>query len=476
MSVVRGARSPGVLALLGMLVGCAVGPDYRRPAVPVPARYKELPGPPAGWKAAAPADMIDRGSWWKIYHDPLLDELERKIDVGNQNLKAFEAAYRQAQAVVNEARSGLFPTLSASSGVNRSRSNGFTGTTHSIEASAGWDLDLWGTTRRRIESDRAAARASEAELASVRLTAQADLATVYFQLRYEDSLQSLLSNTVVDYQRSLEIARNQYDAGTVSQSDVITALTQLQTTQAQLVAVGISRAQFEHAIALLIGQPPSELTIPVAELTTSVPPVPTTLPSALLERRPDIAQAERNMERENALIGVAIAAYYPDISLSAAFGYAQAPLRGLISTSNEIWSIAASGNQLIVDGGGRSAAIAGARASYDQSVANYRQSVLSAFKDVEDALASLRILEQQADAQDTAVALARRAVEIALNEYRAGTQSYTAVVTAEITALTNEETLLQIEEARLSQSVALVKALGGGWNEAALSSDSQSFP
>jgi NodT family efflux transporter outer membrane factor (OMF) lipoprotein len=257
---------------------------------------------------------------------------------------------------------------------------------------------------------------------------------------------------------------------------VITALTQLQTTQAQLVAVGISRAQFEHAIALLIGQPPSELTIAVAELTTSVPPVPTTLPSALLERRPDIAQAERNMERENALIGVAIAAYYPDISLSAAFGYAQAPLRGLISTSNEIWSLAASGNQLIVDGGGRSAAIAGARASYDQSVANYRQSVLSAFKDVEDALASLRILEQQADAQDTAVALARRAVEIALNEYRAGTQSYTAVVTAEITALTNEETLLQIEEARLSQSVALVKALGGGWNEAALSSDNQSLP
>jgi multidrug efflux pump len=462
-----------VLAGSAMLVGCAVGPDYQRPAALVPARYKELPSAPAGWKVAAPADMADRGRWWDIYDDPLLDELETKIDVGNQNLKAFEAAYRQARAVVNEARSTLFPTLSVTSAVNRSRSNGVTGTTHLLETSASWDADIWGKVRRQVESDRAAAQASAAELASVRLSAQADLATFYFQLRFQDSLQRLLSDTAAAYQRSLTIARNQYEAGIVSQSDVITAETQLQTTQAQLLAVGISRAQFEHAIALLTGQPPSELTIPVAELPASVPTIPVAVPSTLLERRPDIAQAERSMERENALIGVAVAAYYPDIGLSAAFGYAQAPLHGLISASNEIWSLATSASQLVADGGGRSAAIAAARANYDQSVANYRQSVLSAFRDVEDALSSLRILAQQADAQATAVTLARRAVRIALNEYQAGTQSYTAVVTAETTALSNEETALQVEAARLTQSVALTKALGGGWSETALSSAAQ---
>jgi NodT family efflux transporter outer membrane factor (OMF) lipoprotein len=476
MSLTLRIRAPAVLAVVAMLVGCAVGPDYRRPAAPVPARYKELQNAPAGWKVAAPADLVDRGSWWDIYHDRLLDELETKIDVGNQNLKAFEAAYRQARAVVNEARSNLFPTLSVTSAANRSRTDGVTGTTHLLEASAGWDLDIWGKARRQVESARAAAQASAAELAAVRLSAQADLATFYFQLRYEDSLQRLLSDTAVADRRSLTIARNQYEAGIVSQSDVITAETQLQTTEAQLLAVGVSRAQFEHAIALLTGQPPSELTIAVAEMTASVPTIPATLPSSLLERRPDIAQAERSMERENALIGVAVAAYYPDISLSAAFGYVQAPLHSLISASSQVWSVAASGTQLVGDGGGRSAAIAAARATYDQSVANYRQSVLSAFKDVEDALSSLRILAQQAEAQAAAVTLARRAVEIALNEYQAGTQSYTAVVTAETTALSNEETALQVEEARLAQSVALMKALGGGWNETALASDARFVP
>jgi NodT family efflux transporter outer membrane factor (OMF) lipoprotein len=468
MSPTPRVGTPAVLAAFAMLVGCAVGPDYRRPAAPTPARYKESPDAPGGWKVAAPADTVDRGSWWDIYDDPLLDELERKIDVGNQDLKAFEAAYRQARAVVNESRSNLFPTLSVTSGVNRSRTDGVTGTTHLLEASAGWDLDIWGKTRRQVESERAAAQASAAELAAVRLSAQADLATLYIQLRYQDSLQRLLHDTAIAYQRSLTIARNQYEAGTVSQSDVITAETQLQTTQAQLLATGISRAQFEHAIALLTGQLPSELTIPVAELTAGVPTVPVALPSTLLERRPDVAQAERTMARENALIGVAVAAYYPDIGLSAAFGYAQVPLHSLISASSQVWSVAASGTQLVGDAGGRSAAIAAARATYDQSVANYRESVLSAFKDVEDALSSLRILAEQAEAQAAAVKLARRAVDIALNEYQAGTQSYTAVVTAETTALSNEITALQVEQTRLAQTVALIKALGGGWNETAL--------
>jgi NodT family efflux transporter outer membrane factor (OMF) lipoprotein len=454
-----------VLAGSVMLSGCAVGPNYQRPTAPVPTRYKELPTTPPGWKVAAPADRADRGSWWEVYHEPLLDELERQVDVGNQSLKAFEAAYRQARAVVKETRSALFPTLSVTSGANRSRSDGVTGTTHSLEASAGWDLDIWGKVRRQVESDRAGAQASAAELAAVRLSAQADLATFYFQLRYEDSLQRLLGDTATAYRRSLTIARNQYEAGIVSQSDVITAETQLQTTEAQLLAVGVSRAQFEHAIALLTGQLPSELTISVAELATSVPTIPVSVPSTLLERRPDVAQAERSIARENALIGVAVAAYYPDISLSGAFGYAQAPLHSLISASSQVWSVATSGAQLVGDGGGRSAAIAAARANYDQGVANYRESVLSAFKDVEDALSSLRILAQQAEAQDAAVKLARRAVDIALNEYQAGTQAYTAVVTAETTALSNEITALQVEETRLTQTVALIKALGGGWTE-----------
>jgi NodT family efflux transporter outer membrane factor (OMF) lipoprotein len=458
----------GVLACLctlQSLTGCMVGPTYTRPAVQVPVQYKELASAPVGWKAAVPADDKDRGDWWSVYHDPLLDDLERRVGIDNQTLKAYEAAYREALALADEAHSNLFPTASVAPGVVRSRSRGITGTntTRSVQISAAWELDLWGRIRRQAESQRASAEASAAQLRGVQLSAQAELATDYFQLRYEDSLQALLGNTLMAYQRTLEITRNQYAAGIAARSDIVAADTQLQTTRAQLIAVGVSRAQYEHAIALLVGQPPSEIAIPVAPLAAEVPTVPVTLPSALLERRPDVAQAERTVARANALIGAAVAAYYPDISLSGMLGYAGSPVSGLIAASNRVWSAGASGNQVLFDGGARSAAVAAARAAYEQSVANYRQTVLAAFQDVENALSSLSVLADQAEAQARAVALARQGVEIALHEYEAGTQAYTTVVTAQATALTNEETALQIAAGRLTASVALLRALGGGW-------------
>ena len=455
-----------------LLASCMVGPDYHRPSTPVPTRYKELSAIPVGWKDAAPADDLNRGNWWSIYDDPVLSDLAAKVAIDNQNLKAYEAAYRQAVALADEARSSLYPSVSLAPNVTRSRapsgtsarSIGGTGAIRTLTIGTAWDLDLWGKIRRQIQSNRAAAEAGAAQLASARLSAQAELVTDYFQLRYEDSLQHLLRETVTAYERTLAITRNQYAAGIAARSDVVAAETQLQTTQSQSIAVGVSRAQYEHAIALLIGQSAADIDIPVAQLAATVPVIPVTIPSALLERRPDIAEAERTVAQENALIGVAVAAYYPDISLSGLFGYAGSPATTLISASNRTWSAAANGNQVLFDGGARSASVLAARAAYDQSVANYRQTVLTAFHDVEDALSNLRILGEQAEAQARAVALSMEGAEIALHEYEAGTQAYTAVVTAQATALANEETQLQIAASRLTSSVALVKAMGGGWS------------
>jgi NodT family efflux transporter outer membrane factor (OMF) lipoprotein len=463
MNAVKRLSSLASIATTLLLTGCMVGPDYFRPSAAIPTKYKEISPAPAGWKAAEPADDRARGNWWSTYQDPLLDDLVGKVSINNQNLKAYEAAFQQALAISDQAQSSLWPIATLTPSATRSHSSIKTGTTRSLEISASWNLDLWGRSRRQIESDRAAAQASAAQLASVRLSAQAELATDYFQLRYEDSLQRLLTDTVTAYQRTLKITQNQYTAGVAARSDIVTAETQLQTTQAQLIAVGVSRAQYEHAIALLIGLPPSDIAIPVGQLAATIPVVPLTLPSALLERRPDIAEAERTVAQENALIGVAVAAYYPDISLSGMFGYAGSPAARLVSASNKVWSAVANGNQILFDGGTRSATVAAARAAYDQSVANYRQTVLSAFHDVEDALSNLRILAEQAEAQARAIALARQGVEIALHEYEAGTQAYTTVVTAQATALANEETELQVAANQLTSSVALIKALGGGW-------------
>ena len=456
MSRCRRQRTWCVLLLL--LQGCTVGPDYVRPEVATPAAFKEAP---AGWKLAEPGDGVAHGAWWRVYQDPLLDRLVAQVAVDNQNLKASEAAYREAVAVVREARADLFPTGTVSPSITRARKLELSQTTRALEGSASWDLDLWGKVRRQIESDQAVAAASAADLADLTLSAQAELATDYVNLRYQDALARLLNDTARAYERSLRITRNQYAAGVAARSDVLSAETQLAATQASAIAAGQLRAQYEHAIALLIGRPPSELTIAPAELASAVPAIPALLPSALLERRPDIAAAERTMQQENALIGVATAAYYPTVTLSATGGYSGTS--PLFSAANLIWSLAASGSQTLIDGGLRSATVDAARAAYEQSVADYRQTVLTAFQEVEDGLSDLRVLGEQATAQAETVRLARQSVAIALNEYQAGVASYTTVVTAQATALANEETALQVQASRLTSSIALIKATGGGW-------------
>ncbi|HEX3574990.1 MAG TPA: efflux transporter outer membrane subunit [Rhodopila sp.] len=465
-----------------ILAGCTVGPDYKRPAAPTAVAFKEL----AGWKISQPADAMDKGAWWSVYHDPELDRLERMVNVSNQTVKAFEAQYRGAVALVAEARAGFFPTVSVAPQVTRSGTSG--GGTSSVQTTAGssvvtggggssggnrtiysvtgtvaWDPDIWGRIRRQVESNKAAAQVSAADLANAQLSAQATLATDYFDLRAEDSLTQLLTETVAAYQRAMQITENQYRAGTTASIDYVTALAQLQSTQAQLVGVGVQRQQFEHAIAMLTGHAPAEITIAPAPLATAVPVIPPGLPSALLERRPDIAAAERAMQEENALIGVQIAAYYPDISLSTVGGFVGTPLSQLFTTSNEIWSLGASASQTLFEGGLRSASVAAARASYDASVATYRQTVLTAFQGVEDSLSSLRILELQAAAETTAVASTSKAVDATLNQYKAGTVPYTSVITEQTLLLSDQQALLAIQQSRLVASVALIEALGGGW-------------
>ncbi|WP_321857350.1 efflux transporter outer membrane subunit [Paraburkholderia tropica] len=452
-----------IATMLLALQACTVGPDYRRPDVVTPVAFKEAP---KGWKSAAPADGRPRGDWWLVYDDPVLNELIPQVAINNQNLKAYEAAYRQALAVVREARASLAPGVSVAPGITRAHSSGTTSTTGSLEASASWDLDLWGKVRRQIESDRAGAQASAAELADLTLSAQEELVSDYFSMRYQDSLTRLLNETVQAYQRSLDITRHQYEAGVAARSDVVSAQTTLATTRASAIAAEELRDQYEHAIALLIGRPPSALSIPPAELAQTVPDVPLVVPSGLLERRPDIAEAERTMAQENALIGVAVAAWYPTISLSGVAGYSGAG--PLVSAANALWSLAASGSETLIDGGSRSAAVDAARATYEQSVANYRQTVLSAFHDVENELSNLRVLAAQALAEDEAVKLARQSVQISLDEYRAGTVTYTTVVTAQATALSNEQTALEVRSNRLIATASLIEALGGGWDASQL--------
>jgi NodT family efflux transporter outer membrane factor (OMF) lipoprotein len=486
-------RRFAVLAVALAATGCMVGPDYHRPPAPVPVAYKEL----AGWTTATPRDAISRGPWWSIYDDPVLDGLERQVNINNQTVKEFEAAYRNAVALVREAQSSLYPTLGIDTGITRSSGGGGSGnfssssgsgnfvsssgggggrgpiTNYSLEGSADWAPDVWGRIRREVESQAAAAQVSAADLANAQLSAQATLATDYFDLRAQDSLSRLLQETVAAFRRALDITENQYRAGTISRADVVTADAQLQSVVAQLAGVGVLRAQFEHAIAMLTGRPPDALTIPYSPLPETVPAPPPGLPSTLLERRPDIAAAERAMQQENALIGVAVAGYYPDISLSALGGFVGNPLGQLFDTGNRIWSLGASADEALFEGGLRPAQVAAARASYDQAVATYRQTVLTAFQQVEDELAALRIFEQQAAAEAVAVASATRAVAVTLNEYRAGTVAYTTVITEQEQLLSDEQAQLSVLQNRFIASAALVQALGGGWNAGLLPSQAQ---
>ena len=449
-------------AALGALAGCApVGPDYQRPAAIVPAQYKEM----KGWKVSSPRDDFSKGEWWRAFGDRELDALEARVSISNQTLKADEANYRQALALIAEARAGLFPTLNFNPSFTRVNPGN---DLLNAELSGSWTLDVWGKIRRSVEQEGAASQVSAATLANARLSAQSALALAYVQVREADSLHDLLSDTVKQYQRSLEITQNQYSAGTSAKSDVITAQAQLLAAQAQLVNTGVARAQNEHAIAVLTGRPPSEVSVAHADLPKAIPAIPLRLPSALLERRPDIAEAERNMQEQNAAIGVAIAGYYPDITLSGLFGYSGNPFVRQIAGANPAWSYGLALAQPLFNGGLTDAQVAAAKATYEASVASYRQTVLTAFQQVEDQLVAIKLLGAEARIQEQAVKSAEQAVQIALNEYRAGTQNFTTVVTAETTALNDEQSLLTTRAQRLTAAVNLIVALGGGWNESKL--------
>lgn len=477
----RRCRRLVAVAMVSLLAGCEVGPDYERPPAATPVAYKEI----GDWKPSAPSDLLNRGPWWSIYADPLLDQLEQQVDVSNQNLKAAEAAYREARAIVAETRAGLFPTLSVDASAQRSGqgagsstssstfSRGRTQNQFNATASASWELDVWGRIRRAVESDVASAQASAADLAAARLSAQSLLATNYLQLRVADELKRLLDDSAAAFLRALQITENRYQGGIAARSDVASARAQYESTRAQAINVGVQRAALEHAVAVLIGKPPAELTIAAAKFTAVVPTMPPGLPSTLLERRPDIAGAERRVAAANAQIGVAIAAYYPTLTLSASYGVVSSAIDTLFRASNGVWAVGPQLAETVFDAGLRSAQVAAARALYDQDVANYRQTVLTAFQQVEDELAALRILEQQAAVQDAAVAAAQEAERLIFNQYTAGTVAYTNVITAQTVALSSEQNALTILQNRLVASVTLLQALGGGWDTAQLPNDAQ---
>ncbi|RKE25467.1 NodT family efflux transporter outer membrane factor (OMF) lipoprotein [Paraburkholderia sp. BL23I1N1] len=459
-------------ALATLLAGCVVGPDYKRPAAETPASYKEAA---PGWKVAQPADQQDRGDWWTIYEDPQLNALEDKLNASNQTIAQFAAAYRQARALVGEARAAYFPTVGASAGATRagngSSSSGNSTSSRSgisnsfnVQLDASWEPDLWGSVTRSVNAQKAGQQGAAADLANARLSAQATLAQTYFSLRALDSTQKLLDDTVAAYERSLQLTQNQYAAGVAARSDVIQAQTQLQSAQATAIDNGVQRAQDEHAIAVLVGEPASTFSIAPMPLTATPPGVPSQMPSALLERRPDIASAERKAAAANEQIGVAIAAFFPSLTLSATGGFQSSVFSQLLTAPSRFWTLGPQLAGTIFDAGLREAKTEAARAAYDQDVAAYRQTILAAFQDVEDNLASQRILEQEIVVQRQAVDSARQALAIVTNEYKAGTVGYVNVLTAQTTAFTAELKLESIAGQRMVSSVGLVKALGGGWD------------
>jgi NodT family efflux transporter outer membrane factor (OMF) lipoprotein len=446
------------IALLA-IAGCTVGPDYVRPTAEAPAAYKEMP--PA--KPAAPADASSRGPWWEVYGDSKLGELEDGVAAANQNLRVAEANYRQAQAAVQAARAGLYPTIGASVNANRLRQGGTTQTLYTLGLPVDWEVDLWGKIRRSVEASEESAQASAADLEASRLSLQAQLAQSYFALRIADRQKKLLDETVAAYQRSLDLTQNRYSAGVVARADVVQAETQLLGAQAQAIEIGVARAQLEHAIAILVGKPPAEFSLPAVETTTPLPAIPAALPSELLERRPDIAAAERRVAAANAQIGVATAAFYPSLSLSGNFGFAGSTFSNWISLPNRVWSLGAALATPLFDAGLRKAQRDETIAAYDATVANYRQTVLAGFQEVEDSLATLRILEDEAGVQEKALQSARKAVELATNQYRAGLVNYISVVALQVIALAAERTAIDLDGRRLNASATLIKALGGGW-------------
>jgi NodT family efflux transporter outer membrane factor (OMF) lipoprotein len=456
-----------------VLCACTVGPDYVKPVVQTPTEYKEAALASGPWKVATPRDATSRGKWWAIFGDPQLDALEEQVSVSNQDLKAAEAHYREARALAQQARAGYFPTATVGAAALRYRQSanvpGRTSTTIGpnndflLPLDVSWELDLWGRIRRSVESSVASAQASGADLETVRLSLQSELAADYFELRGLDAESQLLEQTLVAYRKALELTQNRYSGGIASQVDVALAETQLKTTLAQAIELGVQRAQLEHAIAVLIGKPASEFSLAVAPFVGAPQAMPVGLPSELLERRPDIAAAERQVAAANAQIGVARAAYYPTVTLNAVFGFESNAFSNWASWSSRLWALGGSATETIFEGGRRRAVNDQAQAAYDATVASYRETVLSAFRDVEDNLAELRILADESHAQDDAVKSSQRSLALTTNRYVGGAATYLDVVVVQAVALSNERTSIQISRRRMAASVRLIKAVGGGW-------------
>jgi NodT family efflux transporter outer membrane factor (OMF) lipoprotein len=456
------------------LVGCAVGPDYvHPPQVNVPVNFKEI----KGWKQAQPRDNVLHGKWWEIFKDAELNKLEEQVEKANQSIAQAEAQYRQAQHLVQSAQAGFIPKGMVNGSANRFRAasggqslappgirNAF-----NTAISLAWEPDLWGKVRRQVESDTGNAQASAATLQALKLSMQATLADDYFQLRVLDAQKTLFDETVAAYDKTLQITKNRYAAGVVAKTDVVQAETQLESARAQAINLGVQRAKMEHAIAVLIGKSPAEVSIKSVTLAVTPPPIPVSLPSELLERRPDIASAERKVSSANALIGVAKAAFFPTINLATNTGYQSNTLDTLLTAAKRYWALGPAGAALtLLDGSAKNAQYKKAMDEFDASVAAYRQTVLTSFQEVEDNLAALRILEEEAQVQDKAVSAAKQTLALTANQYQAGTISFLNVMTAQAMALNNEQTAVQLLGDRLTASVQLIKALGGGWNVAML--------
>jgi NodT family efflux transporter outer membrane factor (OMF) lipoprotein len=456
------------------LTGCVVGPKYHQPAVQAPPAYKEV----GDWKPAEPNDQNLGGNWWTVFQDPQLDALELQVNVSNQNLKSAEAQFQQARAALRYNRADYYPTVTAGPSATRTRVSAnaptnsvLRGTTYNdyvFPFDVSYQADVWGRVRKTVESYREQAQASAADLATVNLSMHADLAVDYFQARSLDAEEQLLNTTVTQYEQALELNESRFQGGVASEVEVEQAKTILQTTRAQAIDVGVARAQYEHAVAILIGKPPAEFSLPPLPLTAPPPHVPVGVPSVLLERRPDIAAAERLVASANAQIGVAKSAYYPTISLGASGGFESSSITTLLNGPSGLWSFGLSAVGTVFDVGRRRALTDQARAAYDFQVANYRQTVLNGFQQVEDNLAAVRILENEAQVQDQAVVAAQRSLDLSITRYKGGVTSYLEVITAQNAALTDEVTAVNILGRRMANTVLLIQALGGGWDRSSL--------
>jgi NodT family efflux transporter outer membrane factor (OMF) lipoprotein len=446
-----------------LLGGCAAGPDYARPEMTLPANFKEAPG----WQPARPADDAPRGPWWTVFGDAELDALQARLEASNPSLRAALARHEQASALTGQARAGFFPSVGATAGASRSR-NAAAGTATAVSAlaSASWEPDLWGRVRRSVEAAAASAEASRADMETTRLALHAQLAQNYFALRVVDAQSRMLDETVGAYERSADLARNRFKAGLVTRADVSSAEAQLASAQASRADADVARAQLEHAIAVLTGRAPADFSLAArAALPTvqTLPRIPALLPAQLLQRRPDVAAAERRAAAANAQIGVARSAYFPALSIAAGGGFSGTTFSDLFSLPHRVWSIGPALAASLFDGGARAAGVEAARAGFDAAAADYRQTVLAALQDTEDALAALRLLEQEAAFQNEAVRAARDALQSATNQYKAGTAGYATVIVAQTALLTAQRAQLDLHGRRLNANVALIRALGGGW-------------